>query len=70
MRLGQGGYAGAGIYFADSYAATKHKATRKGVIFCAGVSLGRCLDINVPHNYNYSSLKNVGSDSVRVVSPK
>ena len=67
MKRGSDGFAGGGIYFADSKEATDRKAHSRGTYLQATVNLGRAKVINDRANVSYTALKAQGFDSVKIV---
>ena len=66
MKLGSGGLAGGGIYFATTPELTGHKAHKKGVILEATVSLGKVLTLDATGDPDMTlrKLKSKGFDCV------
>jgi hypothetical protein len=70
MRPGPSGMFGAGIYFADSESAARHKCqhhdSRDDAIIIATVDMGRALRLEAPDNsMNLSRLRSLGCNSIK-----
>mmetsp|Transcript_29166 Transcript_29166/g.44054 ORF Transcript_29166/g.44054 Transcript_29166/m.44054 type:complete len:146 (+) Transcript_29166:80-517(+) len=66
MLRGKDGYAGGGIYFAESVEEARKKAKSKGYIITADVIVGRAKVITRPEKHTWTQLKKRGFDSVEI----
>eukprot|EP01006_Ploeotia_vitrea_P059273 TRINITY_DN71675_c0_g1_i1.p1 TRINITY_DN71675_c0_g1~~TRINITY_DN71675_c0_g1_i1.p1 ORF type:complete len:151 (+),score=11.44 TRINITY_DN71675_c0_g1_i1:69-521(+) len=63
-----GGYAGNGIYFADSPQAAHRKARTHGWMVTARVRMGEALEVKSSHDFTDTEVHSYGGDSVLITS--